>query len=218
MSVCTHTSALCCLFQSQLRLSSSRISQLPFIDAVLWEVSRKFLQDLYLRRFWNNLRGQDQSRCFDGMRVVYLSGDADPLPSTQVCDSINKFWKNFSTFLLLQIIYTVYIYIHTYIHCHRNVITKPLSSYSSLLWLHHSGFQALSHTAPSLRLLILSSLQGYHHIFFSEEACIWLWQPSQMVPQCHTAIDASPSSGFGDVHPLFLMSWVSHCCSPPLPP
>jgi hypothetical protein len=162
MSVCTRTSALCCLCQSQLRLSSSRISQLLFIDAVLWEVSRSFLQDLYLGSFRNNLRGQDQSRCFDGMRVVCMSGDAHPLPSIQVCDSISrKFWKNFP-------FATNYIYIRR----RRNMITEPLSSNSSLFWLHHSGFEALRHTAPSLRLLTLSSLQAYHHFFFSEEACM----------------------------------------------
>jgi hypothetical protein len=71
------------------------------------------------------------------------------------------------------------------VYCSGNMFIEPSPSSGRLLWLHYSGFQASCHIAPLLRLVVLSSLQVYHHFFYSKGPCLWL--PSQMAlqwPQC----------------------------------
>jgi hypothetical protein len=62
------------------------------------------------------------------------------------------------------------------------------------------------HYYPFLRLLILSSLQEYHHFFMG--MCLWRLSWSlQMVPHCHPGPDKIQSA--------FLRGWASCCYSPP---
>jgi hypothetical protein len=45
---------------------------------------------------------------------------------------------------------------------------RPLPSNDQLLWLHNSSVERIYYSAPSLTLLVPSSLQAYRHFFFSE--------------------------------------------------
>jgi hypothetical protein len=53
-----------------------------------------------------------------------------------------------------------YFYCCVFIRWCRNVFTMPLPRKGSLFSLHYYSFQSSCHIAPSLRLLVSSSLQG----------------------------------------------------------
>jgi hypothetical protein len=58
--------------------------------------------------------------------------------------------------------------------------TAPLPSNSHLFLFNYSDFQPSCHIVPSLRVVVLSSLQAYHHSFFSEEhACHICYHPQE---------------------------------------
>jgi hypothetical protein len=80
----------------------------------------------------------------------------------------------------------------------ENVFTEQLPGNGRLLWLQYSGLQASSHIAPSLRLLVSSSLQVCSHFFCSGAVSLY-----DRPRQHHASPDAS-CSGFDCIQPLFL--------------
>jgi hypothetical protein len=92
---------------------------------------------------------------------------------------------------------------------------KKVQGRTNRLLSFHYKLYNWCHIVPSLRLLVLSSLQAYRHFFFSERPCLWrLWSPSRMAPRCHAALD--DSSEF-DVQLTFLVAWDFHCSFPAAP-
>jgi hypothetical protein len=49
-----------------------------------------------------------------------------------------------------------------------NMFTEQMPINDRFFWLQYSSFQSSYHIVPSLRLIILNSLQAYRHLFLSE--------------------------------------------------
>jgi hypothetical protein len=94
----------------------------------------------------------------------------------QFCCIIVPIWKVESHVQIADMCALWKISSHTFLHAYPlpwSVFTEPLPSSGRLFFLRYSGFQPSCRIAPSLRLLVPSSLTAYHHFFFSEGTCPW---------------------------------------------
>jgi hypothetical protein len=90
----------------------------------------------------------------------------------------------------------------------RRYVYRAMLRNGRLCWLNYFGFQQTWHIAPSLRLLVPSSLQAYRHFLFSERTRLWLTYSSWRM-ELQRLAGGRISSGSDSIQASFLVGWFS---------